>query len=118
MKWFRKKLETIEYNKFIVSIQTNSHFLIRYPRKDYTPRLGECLSGKWGKTINVIKKNLLFIEIYVSNQKNIIDLICELKIEELDGDDNVINTSNFLFNVGTGIKNLVWNRFEVKSILE
>lgn len=116
--WFKNKLVLFEYNKFIVNINTNSHIMIRYPKKDYTPKIGECHSGDWSKTMNIIKNKILFIEVYVNNQKKIIDLLCEIKVEELNYDNEVINTSNFSFKIGTEIQNLKWTRFEIKSILD
>jgi hypothetical protein len=117
-KWFKKNIEQIEYNKFLVSIKTNSHFMIRYPKKDYTPKIGECISGHWSKTMNIIKNKILYIEVFVNNQKKIINLPCEIKIEELDNDNCVINISNFTFNVETEVENLKWIKFEIKSILD
>lgn len=117
LKWF-KKIEIIEYNKFFVSIKTNSHFMIRYPKKDYTPKVGECITGDWSKTLNVIKNKILFFEIFVSNQKKIKELFCEIKVEELNHDNEIINISNFSFNVETDIENLKWTRLEIKSILD
>lgn len=117
-KWFKKNIEQIEYNKFLVSIKTNSHFMIRYPKKDYTPKIDECISGHWSKTMNIIKNKILYIEVFVNNQKKIINLPCEIKIEELDNDNCVINISNFTFNVETEVENLKWTKFEIKSILD
>lgn len=118
IKWFRKKTETIEYNRFLVTIKADSQFLIRYPKKDYTPKIGECLCGNWTKTINVIKQKILFIDIYLNNQKRIKDLCCEIKIEELNEHNEIIHPTHYSFTVGTEIEKLKWTRFKIKSVLD
>lgn len=63
LNWFRKKTESNEYNRFIVTVNTNAQFLIKYPQKDHTPKIGECLSGNWNKIIHIVKRRKLFIEV-------------------------------------------------------
>jgi hypothetical protein len=68
--------------------------------------------------MNIIKNKILYIEVFVNKKKKIINLPCEIKIEELDNDNCVINISNFTFNVETEVENLKWIKFEIKSILD
>jgi len=119
LNWFKKNIETIEFYKFKVSITTScDFFMIRYPKKDYSPKISECISGSWSKTLNVIKNNILYIEVYVNNQKKIVDLLCEIKIEELNNDNETVNISNFSFITDTEVGNFKWKRFEIKSIFD
>lgn len=118
LKWIKKNEEIIEYNRFIVTVNTNSHFLIRYPQKDYTPIIGECLSGNWMKTIQILKKKKLFVEIFVNNQKKIKDLLCEVTIQEVNEQNQIINPSYFPFTVGSDIEKIKWTRLEIPAVLD
>ena len=114
----QKNTATIEYNRFIVTVNTNSHFLIRYPQKDHTPKIGECLSGNWTETIHIIKRKKLFIEIFVNNQKKATDLLCEVIIQEVNEQNQIINPSYFPFTIGTDTDKSKWTRFEIPAILD
>lgn len=118
MKWFKKNPKNPDYNLFLITINTNSEFLIRYPQKDYSPKIGECLSGTWSKKINVMKQKNLFLDIYVNNQKKIKDLRCEIKVEEFNEQNETINTSEFSFTVSEELEKIKWNRFEVNSVMD
>lgn len=118
LKWFRKNTETTEFNRFIVTVTTNSHFLIRYPQKDLTPKIGECLSGNWTETIHIVKRKKLFIEVYVNNQKKANDLLCEVMVQEVNDQNQIINPSYFPFTVGTDTEKSKWTRFEIPAILD
>lgn len=118
LKWFKKNTEAIEYNRFIVTINTNSHFLIRYPQKDYTPKIGECLSGKWTETLHIVKRKKLFIEIYINNQKKATDLLCEVMIQEVNEHNQIINPTYLPFTVGMDSDKSKWTRFEIPAILD
>ncbi|BDQ10789.1 hypothetical protein [Sediminibacterium sp. TEGAF015] len=118
LKWFKKNTETTEFNRFIVTVTTKAHFLIRYPQKDHTPKIGECLSGHWTETIHIVKRKKLFIEIYVNNQKKANDLLCEVMVQELNDQNQIINPSYFPFTVGTDIEKSKWTRFEIPAILD
>ena len=75
-----------EFNKFIVYIETNQPtcFQIKYPRKDYSPRIDECTSIKWERKLNVVKSKALFLEIFVTNPTAIKNLTCDVKVDELN----------------------------------
>lgn len=118
LNWFRKNTESIEYNRFIVTVNTNAQFLIKYPQKDHTPKIGECLSGNWTKTIHIVKRRKLFIEVFVNNHKNINDLLCEVIIQEVNEQNQIINPSYFPFTIGTYTDKSKWTRFEIPAILD
>lgn len=109
-----------EFNRFMVYIET-SHptcFQIKYPRKDYSPRIDECTSAQWERKLHVIKSKPLFLEIFVTNPTAIKHLNCAVKVDELNGDNEVIKTTNFAFKIGLKLAEWKWEKFEVKSILD
>lgn len=118
LNWFKKNTDTTVYNRFVVTVNTNSQFLIRYPQKDHTPKIGECLSGNWTKDIQIAKRKKLFIEIYVNNYKKINDLLCEVIIHEVNEQNQIINPTYFPFTVGVNTEKSEWTRFEIPAILD
>ncbi|MFZ9208812.1 MAG: hypothetical protein ACO21X_07705 [Sediminibacterium sp.] len=117
-RWFRKKNVQLEYHKFVVSVNTESNFLIKYPKKDYSPKISESLSGNWCKELHVILGKPLYIEVFVNNPIKKTSLFSEVKVDEINEEEEIINTTSFSFKVDTEIENLTWNRFEVKSVLK
>ena len=118
LNWFKKNTEIVEYNRFIVTVNTNSHFLIRYPQKDHTPKIGECLSGNWTETLHIVKRKKLFIEIYVNNQRKATHLLCEVMIQEVNENNQIINPTYLPFTVGIDSDKSKWIRFEIPAILD
>lgn len=110
----------VEYNRFYITIRTNqkTNFLIRYPRKDYGSRIAECNSDSWERLLNVYKFKPLFVDLYVSNSKKFQQLECELTMEELNNDNEVINKKIEKFPVGTDLETWNWKKFQLNSILD
>lgn len=120
LNFLKKRSNKIEYNKFYVTIRTSSktNFLIRYPRKDYGSRIAECNSDNWERLLNVYKFKPLFVDLYVSNSKKIQNLECELIIEEINNDNEVINKKSEKFIIGTDLESWNWKKFQLESILD
>ncbi|MFN5813092.1 MAG: hypothetical protein ACK46B_03145, partial [Bacteroidota bacterium] len=116
----RSKNAQQEFNKFMVYIETNQPtcFQIKYPRKDYSPRIDECTSTIWERKLNVVKGKPLFLEVFVTNPTAIKNLNCGVKVDELNADNEVIKTSSFSFKAGLKLQDWKWEKFEVKSILD
>ncbi len=118
---FKGKRKTqFEHNKFLVQVQTNesASFIIKYPRKDYSPRIDECTSTYWERTLHVLKSKPLFVEVFVCNPTAVKKLMCTLKIDELNADDEIIHTVTHSFNVPLKLDDWKWQRFELKSKLD
>ncbi|MFZ9263246.1 MAG: hypothetical protein ACO23W_04860 [Chitinophagaceae bacterium] len=109
-----------EFNKFIVYIETNQPtcFQIKYPRKDYSPRIDECTSIKWERKLNVLKSKPLFLEVFVTNPTGIKNLTCDVKVDELNFDNEVIKSTTFTFKPGLKLQDWKWEKFKVNSILD
>ena len=109
-----------EFNKFVVYIQTNNPtcFIIKYPRKDYSPRIDECTTNKWERKLHVIKSKPLYLEVFVSNPTAIKNLVCDVQIDELNFDNEVIQSDKHSFTAGLKLDEWKWRRFEVKSKLD
>jgi len=109
-----------EFNKFMVYIETNQPtcFQIKYPRKDYSPRIDECTSTLWERKLNVIKSKPLYLEVFVTNPTAIKNLNCDVRIDELNFDNEVIKSTTFSFKAGLKLSEWKWEKFEVKSILD
>ena len=114
------KNSQLEFNKFMVYIETNhpTCFQIKYPRKDYSPRIDECTSCLWERKLNVIKSKPLYLEVFVTNPTAIKNLNCDVTINELNFDNEVIKTTGFSFKAGLKLAEWKWEKFEVKSILD
>lgn len=109
-----------EYNTFMVYITTTEPtcFIIKYPRKDYSPRIDECTTKQWERKLNVIKSKPLFLEVFVSNPTAIKNLVCNVQIDELNFDNEVIQSDHYSFTAGLKLDEWKWRRFEVKSKLD
>lgn len=109
-----------EFNKFIVYIETNQPtcFQIKYPRKDYSPRIDECTTTLWERKLNVIKSKPLYLEVFVTNPTAIKNLNCDVRVDELNFDNEVIKSTMFSFKAGLKLAEWKWEKFEVKSILD
>lgn len=109
-----------EFNKFLVSVQTSEPtcFMIKYPRKDYSPRIDECTTKQWDRKLHVIKSKPLFLELFVSNPTAIKNLVCDVQIDELNFDNEVIQSEKYSFTAGLKLDEWKWKRFEVKSKLD
>lgn len=104
----------------MVYIETNQPtcFQIKYPRKDYSPRIDECTSTLWERKLNVIKSKPLYLEVFVTNPTAIKNLNCDVRIDELNFDNEVIKSTTFSFKAGLKLSEWKWEKFEVKSILD
>lgn len=104
----------------MVYIETNhpTCFQIKYPRKDYSPRIDECTSTLWERKLNVIKSKPLYLEVFVTNPTAIKNLNCDVRIDELNFDNEVIKSTTFSFKAGLKLSEWKWEKFEVKSILD
>ncbi len=104
----------------MVYIETNqlTCFQIKYPRRDYSPRIDECTSIRWERKLHVVKSKPLFLEIFVTNPTAIKNLTCDVQVDELNADNEVIKTTNFSFKTGPKLAEWKWEKFEIRSILD
>jgi hypothetical protein len=107
------------YHLFQVRITTSHHstYLVKYIQSRKAV-IEESLTGCWTKVIQVPIEELLHFQIYITNPTENKKLKCNIEVNELSDDNDIINTSKFSFQVGLTLETWKWKSFEVKSILE
>jgi hypothetical protein len=114
----RKNIFVEPCHLFEVRIYTSHHstYLIKYVQNGKSV-VEESLTGCWKKVIQVPISEILVFQVYITNPTEIKKLKCNIEVNELSNENEVINTSKFSFQVGLSLPTWIWTPFQVKSIL-
>ena len=117
--FIRENIFVEPYHLFQVGITTSHHstYLVKYIQSGKAV-IEESLTGCWKNVIQVPTEELLHFQIYITNPTENKKLKCNIEVNELSDENDIINTSKFSFQVGLTLETWKWKSFEVKSILE
>ena len=107
-----KKSKEIFYRKFRIKIETipKMHFLVKAPTDNYSRYIKESFSGTWESVIKMGAESSLVIDTFVTNQRKLYNAVCNIKVEELNSLDQVVNTFTQTYPVAETMENWKWEK--------
>ena len=114
----RENIFVESHHLFEIRIYTSHHstYLVKYIQSRKAV-IEETLTGCWKKEIQVPIEEYLQFQVYLTNPTENKKLKCNIEVNELSDENEVINTSKFSFQAGLTLETWEWKSFEVKSIL-
>ena len=117
-----KKSKEIFYRKFRIKIETipKMHFLVKVPTDELHRCIRESFSGTWESVIKMGAESSLVIDTFVTNQRKLYNAVCNIKVEELNSLDQVVNTFTQTYPVAETMENWKWEKhvFNLNNVEE
>jgi hypothetical protein len=112
---FRSKKKEQEFRSFhiIVELTSITSFQICYPLGDYTPRIEEYTGQQLKKRVSFQADKSFYFKLFITNPLGLDNLECFLKVEELNGESEIIAAHTRVYSVEKGYQNWNWVSFEI-----
>lgn len=107
-----KKSKEIFYQKFRIKIETipKMHFLVKVPADELHHCIRESFSGTWETVTKMGTESSLVIDTFVTNERKLNNAVCNITVEELNSQDQVVNILTQTYKVAETMENWKWKK--------